>query len=212
MPQLIRLVLVDDHQVVRQGTRDMISQEEGFEVIAESSFGKDLEYLLKEHSPEAVLLDINLPDINGLSCLETLKPQFPDVRFILFSAHNELQYIIKAKNMGADGFLSKTIDSKTLVHLISTIVNSPQDTQEFLLSDDLAKILHQGTCTSTNRLTPREQEILIHLAKGLSNQAIAKQLYLSVKTVDTHVSNLLRKLDAKKRTQLVSHAFEQGFV
>jgi DNA-binding NarL/FixJ family response regulator len=217
--QCVSLILVDDHAVVRQGTREMISQHTGFKIVTELSCCNGLEDWLNTGPADVVLLDINLPGQNGFECLDRLKPIFPSVKFILFSAHNELQYIRKAQKSKADGFLSKLADADTLIQLILHIARQPDNT-ELCLSDDLAAVLKNSSNnnivkhnqTISQALTPREQEVLLYLSKGLSNQGISKELCLSVKTVDTHVGHLFKKLNVHKRTQLAAYAFEQGLV
>lgn len=209
-PKPITLVLVDDHGVVRQGTREMLNRSPYFLVVGEAASGEDLAGLLKLKQPDLLLLDINLPNQNGLQLLEALKPEFPNLKIVLFSAHSDLQYIRKAQSLKVEGFLSKTIDESALQDALKQAfsgVNLP------VLSADIAEKLKAANGHSReNQFTAREQEILSQLAQGLSNQAIAKNLCLSVKTVDTHVANLMKKTGLNKRTQLLAHAFEQGWV
>jgi DNA-binding NarL/FixJ family response regulator len=206
----ITLVLVDDHGVVRQGTREMLNRSPCFLVIGEAASGEDLAGLLRLKQPDLLLLDINLPNQNGLQLLEALKPQFPNLKIVLFSAHSDLQYIRKAQSLKVEGFLSKTIDEAALQNALKQAfsgINLP------VLSADIAeKLKTANKHNRENQFTAREQEILSQLAQGLSNQAIAKNLCLSVKTVDTHVANLMKKTGLNKRTQLLAHAFEQGWV
>jgi two-component system response regulator DegU len=209
-PKPITLVLVDDQGVVRQGTREMLNRSPYFLVVGEAASGEDLAGLLKLKQPDLLLLDINLPNQNGLQLLEALKPEFPNLKIVLFSAHSDLQYIRKAQSLQVEGFLSKTIDESALQDALKQAfsgVNLP------VLSADIAEKLKAANGHSReNQFTAREQEILSQLAQGLSNQAIAKNLCLSVKTVDTHVANLMKKTGLNKRTQLLAHAFEQGWV
>lgn len=209
-PKPITLVLVDDHGVVRQGTREMLNRSPYFLVVGEAASGEDLAGLLRLKQPDLLLLDINLPNQNGLQLVEALKPEFPSLKIVLFSAHSDLQYIRKAQSLKVEGFLSKTIDESALQDAIKQAfsgVNLP------VLSADIAEKLKAATGHNReNQFTAREQEILSQLAQGLSNQNIAKNLCLSVKTVDTHVANLMKKTGLNKRTQLLAHAFEQGWV
>lgn len=206
----ITLLLVDDHGVVRQGTREMLNRSPYFSVVGEAASGEDLAGLLKLKQPDLLLLDINLPGQNGLQLVESIKPAFPELKIVLFSAHSDLQYIRKAQSLKVEGFLSKTIDESALQEALR---------QAFageglpVLSADIAEKLHAAASQHREKpFTAREQEILSQLAQGLSNQAIAKNLCLSVKTVDTHVANLMKKTGLNKRTQLLAHAFEQGLI
>lgn len=208
--QPITLVLVDDHGVVRQGTREILNKSPLFSVLGESSDGQDLVGLLKLKQPDLLLLDINLPGKNGLQLLEEIKPHFPDLKIVLFSAHSDLQYIRKAQHLKAAGFLSKTIDEEELQ---TALLKAMEGSESLVLSADVATKLSEAAAQNKeNQFTAREQEILSHLAQGLSNQDIAKNLCLSVKTVDTHIANLMKKTGLNKRTQLLAYAFEQGLV
>ncbi len=206
----ITLVLVDDHAVVRQGTREMLNRHPQLNVIGEAESGEDLVGLLKLKNPDLLLLDINLPGKNGLHLLEELKPVFPDLKIILFSAHSDLQYIRKAQSLKAEGFLSKTIGEDELKEAILQVMAGK--TQPVLSADIEDKLRESQSQGKENQLTAREQEILAQVAQGLTNQGIAKNLCLSVKTVDTHVANLMKKTGVNKRTQLLAFAFEHGLL
>ena len=205
----IRLFLVDDHAVVRQGTRDMLLQTPGLNVIGEAEDHQELVPMLKLRTPDVLLLDINLPEKNGFVLLESLRPQFPGMKIVMFSAHTEAQYIRRAVELGADGYLSKTLSQAALVEAVRQVAAGKGP----VYSPDVAERLAQlQTQTQENPLTAREQEILLLVAEGQTNPGMAKQLCLSVKTVDTHVANLMKKLGMNKRTQLIAYAFTQGLV
>jgi DNA-binding NarL/FixJ family response regulator len=206
----IKILIVDDHAVVRQGTREMLNRNPLFSVVGESPSGEDLTGLLNLKQPDLLLLDINLPGKNGLQLLAEIKPQFPALKVILFSAHCEMQYIRKAQHLQADGFLSKTIGETELQNAILMALQSP-GTPVFS-SDILEKLKEQTEIGKESPLTAREHEILVHLAQGLTNQSIAKNLNLSVKTVDTHVANLMKKTGVNNRTQLLAYAYEHGLI
>lgn len=206
----IRIFLVDDHAVVRQGTREMLTRNPHFEVVGEGESGEELPGLLRLKEPDVLLLDINLPGSNGLQLLEALKPEFPALKIILFSAHGELQYIRRAQALKADGFLTKTVGEEELCAAILSVV---QGTNGPVYSEDILERLRENDQVDRQqRLTARELEILQQLAQGHTNQAIAKNLCLSVKTVDTHVANLMKKTGVNKRTQLLAYAYENNLL
>ncbi len=206
----VRLFLVDDHAVVRQGTREMLNRDPRFEVVGESGSGEELSGMLRLKSPDVLLLDINLPGQNGLQLLEMLKPEFPQLKIILFSAHGELQYIRRAQALKADGFLTKTVSEADLCQAILAVMESPATP---VYSTDVAeKLQEHEQLDKQQRLTARELEILQQLAQGHTNQTIAKNLCLSVKTVDTHVANLMKKTGVNKRTQLLAYAYEHNLL
>lgn len=205
-----QLVIVDDHAVVRQGTRNMLDQIPEIDVIAECADGDALLELLKSHVPHLLLLDINLPGKNGFQLLAELKPQFPQLKIILFSAHTEMQYLRKAQQLHADGYFSKTMTETELKNALLQVALQPSnEAVEWVVSPDITALLKQSTKQdSETQLTARELEILSHLVQGTTNQAIAKALCLSVKTVDTHVANLIKKTGVRNRTQLLAYAYE----
>ncbi|HEY9687122.1 MAG TPA: response regulator transcription factor [Coleofasciculaceae cyanobacterium] len=205
----VRIFVVDDHAVVRQGTREMLTRNPHFEVVGESACGDDLDGMIRLRQPDILLLDINLPGKNGLQLFEELKPQFPDLKIIFFSAHSEMQYIRKAQLLKADGYLSKTISDTELQDAILSVMAGRKDPA---LSADIAEKMSGAQGEPQNNFTARELEILVQVAQGLTNQGIAKNLCLSVKTVDTHVANLLKKSGQKKRTQLLTYAYEHGLI
>lgn len=206
----LTLVIVDDHAVVRQGTREMLNRNPAFNVVGECDSGEELIGLLKLKNPDLLLLDINLPGKNGLQLLEEIKPLFPNLKIILFSAHIEPQYIRKAQSLKADGFLSKTIGEEELQKAIQEVATA--NAAPIFSADITARYRESENNSKETQLTAREQEILAQLSQGLTNQGIAKNLCLSVKTVDTHVANLMKKTGVNKRTQLLAYAYEHGLV
>lgn len=206
----IKLFLVDDHTVVREGTREILNRNPLFTVVGEAQSGEELIGLLRLKNPDLLLLDINLPGKNGLQLLAEIKPQFPDLKIILFSAYADPQYIRKAQSLNADGFLSKTVSEEELQQAILTAVHS--NGAPIFSADIHDKFKLVEANGKESQLTARELEILGYLAQGLTNQGIAKNLCLSVKTVDTHVANLMKKTGVNKRTQLLAYAYENGLV
>ena len=214
--QPIQVFLVDDHSVVRQGTRDILNQHENINVVDEADSATTFWQILPLIKPDIILLDINLPDETGLQILEKLKESTStkdpsNFKVIMFSAHTEWQYINRAIKLKADGFISKTVEAKELQNLIITTIQTSNSTPTY--SKDIAGIIQHYAQQNTNqKLTGREMEILLELAQGKTNQEISKSLVVAVKTVDTHVGNLIKKLQVKNRTQLISKAYEEGLL
>lgn len=209
-PEPIKIFLVDDHTVVRQGTRDLLLAHPRLLVVGEAANGENLSGMIKLKQPDILLLDINMPGKNGLDILGELKPQFPDLKIILFTAHTDLQYVRKGINLGADGYLSKTV-SETELQEALFLVLEPNHTKP-ILSDDVAEKMTHAKADPLPQLTSREKEILLFVAQGQTNQVIANTLFLSVKTVDSHVANLIKKLGVNNRSQLTAFAYEQGLL
>lgn len=205
----IKIFLVDDHSVVRQGTRDMLEAHDQLSVVGEADTGDNLAGLLKIKKPDMLLLDINLPGKNGLDILAEIKPQFPELKIILFTAHTDLQYIRKGTTLKADGYLSKTVTQEQLQQAVIAAC-SPEASPVY--SSDIQEKLEGSTNGHLTLLTPRETEILLQVAQGQTNQSIAKELFLSVKTVDSHVAKIMKKLGVNNRSQLTAFAYEQGLL
>lgn len=204
-----RIFLVDDHAVVRQGTRDILDRSPHFEVVGEADSGKDLPGRLKLKSPDLLLLDINMPDQNGLELYEVIRPVFPNLPIVFFTAHTDLQYILRARKLAADGYLSKTLSADDLQAALLQVL---QGESPVYSSDVLEKLGRFKKENRQARLTPRELEVLLEVAQGKTNQAISEELFLSVKTVDTHVANAMKKLGVNSRSQLTAYAYEQGLL
>jgi two-component system invasion response regulator UvrY len=151
----IKLFLVDDHTVVRQGTREMLNQNPLFTVVGECASGDELAGLLRLRTPDLLLLDINLPGKNGLQLLAEIQPAFPELKIVLFSAHSELQYILRAQSLKAQGFLSKTITEEELQEAILKIMQHPEHP---VYSADIAqKLLESAASGKDHPFTAREQ-------------------------------------------------------
>ncbi len=209
-PRPIRVLLVDDHAVVRQGTRDLLQASPHIDVIAEAESGENLLGIIKLKQPDVVLLDINLPDRNGLELLQEIRNTSPDQKVILFTAHTDLQYIRRGISLKANGYLSKTITQEALQQ---AVIDVARNTGSPVYSPDVAKKLDAPALMDNSpQLTPREYEILLQVAQGLTNRDIADALVLSVKTVDSHVAKLMKKIGVNNRAQLTAYAYEHGFV
>lgn len=209
--QTVTVLLVDDHTVVRQGTREMLVSHPNIQVVGEASSGENLLGLLKLKTPQVLLLDVNLPGKNGLELLTEIKPQLPDLKILMFSAHSDIQYIRKALSNGADGYLSKIVSEKELQQAVFQVISS--DVQKLpILSEDVRLRLKDSPEDPLPGLTAREREILVMVAQGNTNSAIATNLFLSVKTVDSHVAKLIKKLAVSNRSQLTAFAYEHNLL
>ena len=206
----LRIVIVDDHSVVRQGSRDLISTHAELNVIGEADSGENLLGLLKLKQPDVLLLDINLPGKNGLELLGEIRDAFPDLRILLFSAHNDIQYIRKAIALKADGYISKTVSEDELQRLI--LLSRDRGNLPIYSEDIALKLLDMKRGESENKLTAREEEILVYVARGKTNKDVAESLIVSVKTIDSHVANLMKKLGVSNRAQLTAYAYEHGLL
>ncbi|WP_102026677.1 response regulator [Salirhabdus sp. Marseille-P4669] len=220
-----RIVLIDDHKLFREGIKRILDFEEDFEVVAEGDDGNQAIELVRTYHPDVVLMDINMPTINGVEATKNLMMQFPDVKIIILSIHDDETYVTHALKTGAQGYLLKEMDTDELIDAIKVVKNGgsylhPKVTHNLVreyqrLANGTSHI--SGTKIVEYRkplhlLTRRECEVLQLLVDGKSNRGIAEALYISEKTVKNHVSNILQKMNVNDRTQAVVLAIKNGWV
>jgi len=200
----IRILLVDDHPLVRDGLRARLEAMPQFEVVGEAgSAGEALE-AARAHQPDLVLMDINMRGVNGIEATARFREQFPDIAVLVLSMHDKLEYVSQAIQAGARGYVLKDSPGKDIVVAIETVM-SGGIYYSAALARQLAKPQNQD-----NQLTSREQEVLRHIANGESNKQIARQLDLSVRTVETHRLNIKRKLGIEGQAELIKFAVQHA--
>jgi NarL family two-component system response regulator LiaR len=204
------MILADDHAVVREGTRRMLEEDPEIKILGEAGNGSDAINLTLLKKPDILLVDISMPDMNGLEVLKKIKSKDPAQKVVFFTAHSDLQYVKAAIKNSVDGYLTKSIDLRQLNQSIRRILQG-----ERVVSQDISSLLATqfwSKVKSPADLTPREHEIMILVARGKSNNEIAEELCIAVRTVETHVANILKKLKFSNRTQISSYAYEQGLI
>lgn len=220
-----RIVLIDDHKLFRQGVKRILEFEPSFEVVAEGDDGLVASKLVKDNSPDVVLMDINMPTMNGVEATADLIRHFPKTNVIILSIHDDESYVTHALKTGAQGYLLKEMDSDALIDAIKVVSEGgsylhPKVThnlvQEYrrLSKENVSGVAENGIefHKPLHLLTRRECEVLQLLADGKSNRAVAESLYISEKTVKNHVSNILQKMNVNDRTQAVVSAIRKGWV
>lgn len=205
----IKILLVDDHSVVRQGLRLFLDMEEGLEIVGEAENGQQALEKIAELEPDVVLMDLMMPIMDGIEAIEAGKSQYPDVEFVALTSVLEDRSLVKAVKAGAIGFLLKNTEADELCRAIRTaamgvVQLSPEASRRLMTALQAQKPLEE--------LTEREHEVLIAVSNGLSNSSIAEKLSVTEKTVKTHVSNVLSKLNVKSRTQAAVYAWQTGLV
>lgn len=212
--QLIRVLLADDHALVRRGFRALIEDLDGMKVVAEASDGREAIGLTRTHRPDVVLMDIAMPELNGIQATYQIKKLFPSVRVLLISMHASEEYAYEAIAAGADGYLLKAADVVELDLSLRAVAHG-----ESYLSPAIAKYiisthLHPKSekLIGSRLLTPRQREILQLIAEGCSTKLVALKLELSVKTVETHRAQLMKRLDIHDVAGLVRYAIRIGLV
>jgi two-component system response regulator NreC len=206
----IRILLAEDHVVVRQGFRVLLEQAE-MVVIGEASDGLEALRLAQAHTPEVAILDIAMPHLNGLETARRLRETIPQTKIIVLTMHTEEAYILEALQAGAVGYVLKTQAAVDIVQAIHAAVHGA-----FYLSPRVATAVVQAYLTGStpplDPLTSREREIVQCIAEGQTTKEIAAHLGLSVKTVESHRINLMRKLDIHETATLVRYAIRRGLI
>lgn len=205
----IRVLIVDDHSVVRQGLRMFLSLDDDLEVVGEATNGAEGVRLTRELAPDVVLMDLLMPVMDGLMAIKSIRAEMPEVEIIALTSVLEDELVLDAVRAGAMGYLLKDTEADDLRRAIKAAAAG-----QVQLSPAAAKRLMRGMQTPDNpdRLTARETDVLGLLARGLSNKEIARDLSIGEKTVKTHVSNILNKLGVLSRTQAALYAVRTGLV
>lgn len=225
MNQSIDIAIIDDHKLFREGVKKILDLESRFNVVAEGGDGSVAYDLVSKYRPDVVLMDINMPDVNGVQATANLISEYPDTRVIILSIHDDENYVTHALKTGARGYLLKEIDSDALIEAIKVVYEGgsylhPKVTHNLVL--EYRRLAKKEKSQSTDNylqyrkplhlLTNRECQILQLMAEGNSNRAVSETLYISEKTVKNHVSNILQKLKVDDRTQAVVKAIRNGWV
>jgi NarL family two-component system response regulator LiaR len=210
MATTIRLLIVDDHAVVRQGLRGFLHLQEGIEVVGEAASAADAIDIAATASPDVVLLDLVMPDGNGIGALRRLLEVAPGVRVLVLTSFADDAQIFAAMAAGASGYLLKDIDPQALADAIRDV----HEGRPALHPSVAARLMRQGATTriAQDDLTPRERDVLRLMVEGLANKQIAQRLGIGEKTIKTHVSRVLAKLGVADRTQAAVLAIRQGLV
>ncbi|MFC7785974.1 MAG: response regulator [Bacillota bacterium] len=218
------IVIIDDHQLFREGVKRILEFEPSFNVVAEGDDGSEAMNLVEAHEPDVVLMDINMPETNGVEATRELMDRYPDTKVIILSIHDDENYVNHALKTGALGYLLKEMDSEALVDAVKIVADGgsyvhPKVTHNLVAEyKRLANAQNSGGFQQSevrrplHLLTRRECEVLQMLADGKSNRGIGEGLYISEKTVKNHVSNILQKMNVNDRTQAVVTAIKNGWV
>jgi DNA-binding NarL/FixJ family response regulator len=212
--KIVRVLLADDHALVRGGIRALLNTIEGVEVVGEAGNGPDALRLVAELTPDIVLMDVTMPGMNGFEVLEQSKKQFPNIRVIILTVHDAGEYAIQALRAGAAGFLPKSAASNEL-QLAIEVVSRGETYVSGEVSRKTLLQLSQGLTGRTGpmaSLTPRQREILTLIAEGLSTKDISRRLNISVKTVESHRAQLMERLDIHDVASLVRYAIKMGLI
>lgn len=206
-------MLADDHVLMREGIRQLLEFDGSIEVIAEANDGEECLEKLNLMKPQVLLLDINMPKINGIGVLEEIKKRKIDVKVLILTVHSEVEYLIKAVDIKVDGYLLKDSESAELKRAINAVVNGEKYIQPKLIpvlnNRLVARDVDKDKIAS---LTNRELEVLIQVANGMFNKEIATSLNISERTVKNHLSNIFKKIEVSDRTQAAVFAIKNDII
>lgn len=211
--ETIKIMITDDHSMIREGLKNLLELDGDIEVIAEAENGEDCLHKLITVNPDVLLLDINMPKKNGLEVLKTLKNNKSKVKVLILTVHNEIEYLMKAVDIGINGYILKDSESAELKKAIIAVANGENYIQPSLIPALNSKMIEKNRDKGKiESLTKRELEVLKLLAVGMYNKEVAEKLNISERTVKNHVSNIFKKLEVTDRTQAAVFAIRNNLI
>lgn len=209
----VKVLLVDDHMIIREGLRSLIAKQPGMEVVAESDNGRTALKLTRKLKPNVIVMDINMPDMNGIDATRQIVAEFPDVKVIALSMHSDRRFVVEMLKAGVSGYLLKDAAFEELAKAIRIVMDNrnylcPKIAKAVL--DDYKENLLATDPSATAVLTAREREVLQLIAEGRKTKLIGDHLNVSIKTVETHRRNIMEKLDIYTIAELTKFAIRQG--
>lgn len=210
----VRILLADDHAMLRDGVRMVLEAHPGFEVVGTVDNGQDAVRLAEELRPDVAVLDVAMPEINGLEATRAIRESCPDTAVVILSMHEGQEYLREALRAGASGYVLKRAAAKELVGAIQAVRRGESYLDPALTSTLISDYVRQveRSDETPDALTDRELEVLTLVAEGMTNRQIALKLNISIKTVQTHRANLMDKLNLHDRTELVRYAIRRGLI
>lgn len=209
----IRVVIADDHAVVRQGTRSLLEREEDIDVIGEAGDGEEAVKLIEQLRPDVAILDVSMPKMTGVEVTRTVKPICPATAILILSAYDDDEYVFALLEAGAAGYLLKDMDSKEVVQAVRKVYSGESVLHPVVARKVISRFATESkpeTEKPTVDLSDREVEVLKLAARGMSNKDIAGQLFISVRTVQGHLASIFNKLGVGSRTEAIFQAVKRG--
>lgn len=209
----VKIIIADDHSMVREGLKQLLELDGDIKVIGEVGNGEDCLQLLEGLVPQILLLDIDMPKMNGLEVLKKIKEKKINVKVIILTVHNEIEYLLKAVDIGIDGYILKDSDSAELREAIFTVISGESYIQPSMIPMLESKIIEKNTDQAKiSLLTRRELEVLKLLSVGLYNKEIGEKLDISERTVKNHISSIFRKINVTDRTQAAVFSIKNNLI
>lgn len=209
----IKVMITDDHVLMREGIKRLLELDGEIEVIGEANDGVECLQLLKELKPEVLLLDINMPNKNGIEVLQEIRKKKTSMKVLILTVHNEVEYLVKAVDIGVDGYILKDSESSQLKKAIYSVVDGESYIQPNLIPILNSRLIaRDDDKEKIKTLTRREMEVLVLVAKGMFNKEIAISLDISERTVKNHISNIFKKIEVADRTQAAVFAIKNNLI
>ncbi|MBX7057068.1 MAG: response regulator transcription factor [Leptospirales bacterium] len=211
--QPYRIVICDDHKILRAGLKNLIGEVDDLQVVGEANNGRELLDLLDKHPPDLLILDLSMPEMTGLSALEEIRRKLPGLKVLVLTMHKEREYLRKAMKLGIDGYILKDDVFEKLILAIRDIQQGRKAISNDLISSFMEEyhVIREGEA-SLELLTRREREVLRFIAEGLTNREAAEKMDISVRTVEAHRARIMEKLQINSVAGLVKYAMERGLV
>jgi two-component system response regulator NreC len=214
--KVIRMLLADDHTVMRKGLRLLLESQPGFQVVAEASTGREAVSLAEQHAPDVIVMDIAMPLLNGIEAARQIAGKLPQAAIVFLSMHSDESYVLRALKAGARAYLLKDSAEHDLIEAVRAVTEgkayfSPA-ISKMLVEDYMRQMREQKVEDSYELLTTREREIVQLLAEGKNNKEVANLLNLSLYTVETHRSNIFQKLNLHSGAELILYAIRKGVI
>jgi DNA-binding NarL/FixJ family response regulator len=208
-----RILLADDHKITRQGLRSLLEKQKDMEVIAEADNGRAAVQLAAEKTPDIIIMDVTMPDLNGAEATKQILAKSPDIKIISLSMHSDALFVMEMLKSGATGYLLKDCAFEELTRAIRTVMDNKTYLSPAIsgvVIEDYLHRLNTTEFTGTDTLTDREKEVVQLMAEGNSTKQIALKLHISVKTVETHRRQIMGKLDIHNIAELTKYAIRKG--
>lgn len=208
----IKVLIVDDHHMVRRGLMFFLKTQDDIEIVGEAMNGKEAVQFVESITPDVVLMDLVMPEMDGAEATKQIKEKFPDVKIVILTSFSDQDHVIPALRAGASGYQLKDIEPDELVRTIRQVMKGDHTLHPKVTAHVMTQLVNDNKKENTKlyELTKREKEVLKEIAKGKSNKEIAASLFITEKTVKTHVSNILSKLELSDRTQAALYAVKNG--
>lgn len=209
----INVMIVDDHSLIREGLKQLLEFDGSIKVVGEASNGIECLEKINTCNPDVLLLDINMPEMNGIEVLKKMKEDDSQIKVLILTVHNEMDYLMKAVDIGVDGYILKDSESSELKKAIRTVKDGENYIQPSLIPALNNQLVNRDSDKDMiSSLTNRELEVLVQVANGMFNKEIAMNLNISERTVKNHISNIFKKIDVSDRTQAAVFAIKNNII